>query len=53
MDDIVDSGLAIGTSLVVILCCIITLVSSCVCARRIIIPIHRERNDTEDNLIIP
>lgn len=53
MDDVVDSGLAIGTSLFVILCCIITLVSSCLCARRVIVPIHRERNDTEDNLIIP
>jgi hypothetical protein len=53
MDDIVDTGLAIATSGVVLLCCIITLVSSCVCARRVIMPIHRERNDTEDNLIIP
>ena len=53
MDDVVDSGLAISTSLFVVLCCVITLVSSCVCSRRVIIPIHRERNDTEDNLIIP
>ena len=53
MDDIVDTGLAIATSGVVLLFCIITLVSSCVCARRVIMPIHRERNDTEDNLIIP
>jgi len=53
MDDIVDSGLAIGTSLCVILCCGITLVSSCVCARRRNVILHRERNDTEDNLIIP
>ena len=53
MDDIVDTGLAIATSGIVLLCCIITLVSSCVCTRRVIMPIHRERNDTEDNLIIP
>ena len=53
MDDVVDSGLAIGTVGFVLLCCTLTIVSSCVYARRIIMPIHRERNDTEDNLIIP
>jgi hypothetical protein len=53
MDDVVDSGLAIGTVGFVLLCCVISIIASCVCARHIIIPVHRERNDTEDNLIIP
>jgi hypothetical protein len=53
MDDIVDTGLAIATSCVVLLCCIITLVSTCVYSRRRNVIVHRERNDTEDNLIIP
>ena len=53
MDDIVDTGLAIGTSLCVFMCCITTLISSCVCFRRRNLIVHRGRNDTEDNLIIP
>jgi hypothetical protein len=53
MNDIVDSGLAIGTVGFVLLCCIITVVSTCVYSRRRNVILHRERNDTEDNLIIP